>query len=62
MKEERFLSVRQVAWMIFEYFKVRDTDESVLDFSEILKVEWKNDNVQSFNTGWDETRSMLSRR
>ena len=41
--------------MIFQYFKVSDTDESVLDFSENLKVEWKNDKVQSFNTGWDET-------
>ena len=54
-KEERFLTGRQVASMIFEYFQVSDTDESVLDFSEIFKVEWKNDNVQSSNMGWDET-------
>ena len=41
--------------MIYEYFKVSDTDESVLDPHEILKVELKNDNVQSVNTRWDET-------
>ena len=41
--------------MIYEYFKVRDTDESVLDLNVILQVELKNDNVLSFNTRWNET-------
>ena len=41
--------------MIFEYFKVRDTDASVLDFNGILKVDLQIDNIQSFNTRWDET-------
>ena len=39
----------------YEYVKVSDTtDESVLDRTEILKVALKNDNVQSFNSRWDE--------
>ena len=46
----RFLTGWQVAWMIYESFKVSDTVESVLDLNEILKVELKNDNVKSFNT------------
>ena len=54
-KRQRFLTGRQVAWMIYEYVKVSDEDESVLDFDEILKVELKNDNVQPFNARWDET-------
>ena len=41
--------------MIYEYFKVSDTDKSVVDLNEILKVEFKNDNWQSFNTRLDET-------
>ena len=41
--------------MIYEYFKVSDTHESVLDLHEILKVELKDDNIPSFSTGWDET-------
>ena len=37
--------------MIYEYFKVSDTDESVFDFNEIiLLVEFKNDSVQSYIT------------
>ena len=46
-REKCFLMGRQVAWMIYEYFKVSDTDESFLDLSEILKVDLKNANVQS---------------
>ena len=41
--------------MVYEYFKVSDTDESFLDLNALLKDEWKHDYVQSFNTCWDET-------
>ena len=37
-KKKRFLTGRQVAWMIYEYFKVSDAGESILDLSAILKV------------------------
>ena len=53
--KKRFLTGRQVSWMICEYFTFSDTDESVLDLSEFKKVEWKN-NIQSFDALWDETR------
>ena len=49
-KEKRSLTGKQVTWMIYEYFKVSDTDESVLDLNAILKVELKDDNVQSLST------------
>ena len=49
-KEKRLLTGMQVAWMIYEYFEVSDTDESVLYITEILKVELKNDHVQSCST------------
>ena len=54
-KEKRFITGRQVAWMTYEYFKVSDTDESVSDFNEMLKVELKNHNVQLFDTRGVET-------
>ena len=58
-KDNRFLTASLVQWAIFEYFQVGDTVESVLSFNEILKVELKNDNVQSFSTRWDETKENL---
>ena len=45
---KRLLTGRHIARMIYEHCKVSDTDESVLDFSEIVKGELKND-TQWFN-------------
>ena len=41
--------------MMYENPKVSDRDESVLDLTEIVKVELENDNVQSLSTRCDET-------
>ena len=57
-KGERFITRRQVAWMIYENFNVSDTDEPVLD----LKVELKNDNVQTFNMRWSETITAMMKQ
>ena len=48
--------------MLYDHFKVSDTDESVVDFNEILKVELKNYNIQSFNTRWDETMIVMKKQ
>ena len=50
-KEKRSLTGGQVACIIYQNLEVRDTDKSILDFQEILKVQLNNDNVQSFSTG-----------
>ena len=54
-ERKSFLTGRQSAWMIYEYLKDSDADESFLDLNENSKVELENDNVQSFNTRWNET-------
>ena len=41
--------------MVYEYFNLSDTDESVLELHEIWKVELQDDKVHPFNTRWDET-------
>ena len=48
--------------MIYEYFKVSDKDESVLDLNEILNVELKNDNTKSSNTRWGETIILMKKQ
>ena len=50
-----FLTCRQLAGMTHGYYKVSDVGVSVLDPNEVLKVELKNDNVQSCNNKYDET-------
>ena len=46
---------------IYEYSKVSDTDGSVLDLNENLKIELKNDDVQTFNTRWNDTVLAMSK-
>ena len=41
--------------MNYEHFKISDTDGTVLDISDIMKIELRSDNVQTFDTKWDDT-------
>ena len=49
------LTGRQIAWMIYEHFRLTDMDGAVLEFTDLLRVELKGDNLRAFDTSWDET-------
>ena len=53
-QDKRFLKGRPIAYMICEYFKVSGTREPLLDDHDQLRVQLKNENVQGFDTKWDE--------
>ena len=55
-QEKRFLTGRQVAWMINEYLKVSDTDESVLDLKEKFECRIEDRQTCSRSTR-DKTKS-----
>ena len=40
--------------MIFDHFKISDTDGTALDLSDLLKMKLRSDHVQSFDAEWDE--------
>ena len=40
--------------MIYDYLKISGTSEALLDFNDLLRVQLKSDNVQGFDTKWDE--------
>ena len=48
--------------MIYEHYKNRDTDGSVLDISDLLKIELRGDNAQTFNTRWDESMITMKKQ
>ena len=52
--EKRSLTGRQIAWMIYDFCKISSNNEAILDFGDILTVQSRNDNVQAFDTEWDE--------
>ena len=53
-KEDRFLRGRQIAYMIYDYFRVTVAHDTVLDYADLFSVTVRNDNVREFDTRWDE--------
>ena len=57
LKEQQdiwLLKGRHIAWMIHDNFKISGTGEALLDFNDLLRVDLKYDNLQGFDTRWDE--------
>ena len=53
-QDYRFLKGRQIADMIYDNCKISQLGEALLDFSGLLRVQLKHDNVQGFDSKWDE--------
>ena len=52
-KEDRLLRGRQIAFMIYDYFRVTDAHDTVLDYADLFSVTLRDDNIQEFDTRWD---------
>ena len=52
-KEDRFLRGRQIAYLIYEQFRVTGTDSSVENYTDLFTVALRNDDIQEFATKWD---------
>ena len=53
-KEDRILRRRQIAYMIDDYFRVTGAHDTVLDCADLFSVTLHDDNIQEFDTRWDE--------
>ena len=53
-KEDRFLRGRQIALMICDYFRVTGAHDTVLDNAVLFSIGLRNDDVQDFDSRWDE--------
>ena len=53
-KEGRILRRRQIAFMIYDYFRVTGAHDTVLDYADLLSVTLHDENIQEFDTRWDE--------
>ena len=60
-KEDRFLRGRQIASMIYDYFRVTGAHDTVLDYADLFSVTLRDDNVQEFNTRWAEVLLSMSK-
>ena len=53
-REDRFLRGRRIAFLIYEYFRVTGANDSVENYADIFTVALRNDDIQEFDSNWDE--------
>ena len=52
-KEDCFLRRRQIAYLIYEQFRVTGTHDSVENYTELFTIVLRNDDIQEFDSKWD---------
>ena len=52
-KQDRFLRGRQIAYLIYEQFRVTGTDDSVENYTDLFTISLRNDDFQEFDSKWD---------
>ena len=61
-KEDRFLRGRQIAFMIYDHFRVTDGHDTVLDYADLFSVPLHDDKIQEFDTRWDEVLLSMKKK
>ena len=51
--EDQFPRRRQIAFMIYDYFRVTGAHDTVLDYADLFSVTLHDDNTQDLDTRWD---------
>ena len=52
-KEDGFLRGRQIAFMIYDHFRVTGAHDTALDYADLFYVTFHDDDIQEFDTRWD---------
>ena len=55
IRHGKMLTGRQIAWKIYQHFKVTDLETSVMEFTDLCNLRLRGDNLRGFNTAWDDT-------
>ena len=60
-KEDRFLRGRQIAYLIYEYFRVTGANDSVENYADLFTIALRNDDIQEFDSKWDGILSSMTK-
>ena len=52
-KQDRFLRGRQIAYLIYDYFRVTGAHDSVENYTDLFTIVLRNDDIQEFDSKWD---------
>ena len=60
-KEDPFRRGRQIAFIFSDYFRVTGAHDTVLDYVDLFSVTLHDENIQKFDTRWDEVLLSMSK-
>ena len=52
-KQDSFLCGRQVAYLIYDHFRVTGSHDSVENYTDLFTIVLRNDDIQEFDSKWD---------
>ena len=52
-KQDRFLQGRQIAYLIYDHFRVTGSHDSVENCADLFTISLRNDDIQEFDSKWD---------
>ena len=52
-KQDRFLRGRQIACMIYQYFRVTGAHDSVENYADLFTISLRDHDIQEFDSKWD---------
>ena len=52
-KQNRFLHGRQIAYLIYDFFRVTGIHASVENYADFFTISLRNDDIQEFDSKWD---------
>ena len=52
-EQDRFFRGRQIAYLIYEYFRVTGANDSVENYADLFTISPRNDDIQEFDSKWD---------
>ena len=61
LEEQTGLRGRQIAFMIYDFFRVTGAHDTVLDYADLFSVTLRGDNVQELDKRWDEVLLSMSK-
>ena len=52
-KQDRFLRGGQIAYLIYDYFRVTGAHDSVENYADVFTTSLRNDDIQEIDSKWD---------
>ena len=52
-KQDRFLRGRQIAYLIYDFFRVIGIHDSVENYTDLFTINLRNDDIQELDSKWD---------